>query len=174
MYLEGEKRLNPLVLLVLLSHIHLQLGYHDATCRFVSYSISSYFSHGVLAWIVTASAISKLCSTDFPCQNSASLVHWDDFSVDLVLSRVADQMRYTQLQRGLISWRQVYMVRSGICLFGLIFLYHVCQTPMLVMLGWLWWPVLTYVLILELVLRLIKGFDVEYCCSCHACTNIKP
>ena len=66
------------------------------------------------------------------------------------------------------------MVRLGICFYSLILLDDVYQTPMLVLLGWLWWPMLIYVLILQLVLRLIKGFDVEDCCSCHACTNSKP
>ena len=66
------------------------------------------------------------------------------------------------------------MVRSSICFYSLVMLCDVYQTPMLVLLGWLWWPMLIYVLILELVLRLIKGFDVEGCCLCHAYTNSKP
>ena len=53
----------------LLSHIHLQLGYHDAAYRLVSFSIPSYFSHGILAWIFTTSAIPEPCSSDFPCQD---------------------------------------------------------------------------------------------------------
>ena len=52
-----------------LPHIHLQLGYLDVTCKLTSYSILSYFSHGVLAWIITASAISEPCSAEFPCQD---------------------------------------------------------------------------------------------------------
>ena len=31
---------------LLSSHIHLQLGYHDAACKSISYSIPSYFSQG--------------------------------------------------------------------------------------------------------------------------------
>ena len=140
-----------------LSHIHLQLGYLDATCIYISYSILSYFSHGVLAWIITASAILEPCLVEFPCQDWDSVVHWDAFGHDLVhLSRVADQIWYTQLQRGPIRWRQVYMVRSGICFPSLILLYDVCQTPRLVLLGC---PMImvTYayicILMLELVLK---------------------
>ena len=52
-----------------ITYTFLQLGYHDATYRLVSYSISGYFLHGVLAWILTASAMPKPCSADFPCQD---------------------------------------------------------------------------------------------------------
>ena len=75
---------------------------------------------------------------------------------------------------GPIRWRHVYMVRSGICVFSLILLFDVYKTPMIVLLGWSWWPMIIYVLMLEIVLRLIKGLDVEDYCSCHAYTNSKP
>ena len=62
---------------------------------------------------------------------------------------------------GPIRWRQVYMLRSCICIDSFILLCDVCQTPMLVLLGWSWWTMLTSVRMLELVLRLIKGLDVK-------------
>ena len=73
---------------------------------------------------------------------------------------------------GLINWRQ-YMVRSGIHFLCLIFLYDVCQTPMLVMLGWLWWPMLVCTNALTRVMT-DQGTWCEDYFSCHACTNYKP
>ena len=52
---------------------------------------------------------------------------------------------------GLISWRYVYEVISGICFFGLILLYDVCQTIVLVILDD-YGDLCLYVLMLELVL----------------------
>ena len=156
----------------MLSHMHLQLGFHDATCRLVSFSISGYFSHGVLAWIITTSAIPEPCSSDFPCQDWDSGVHWDAFGDDLVHFFSRPQLIHTT-QRGLINWRQVYMVRLGICFFGLVLLYDVCQTPMLIMLGWLWWPMLICNNAWTCVM-INQGAWCEDCCTCHAHTNSKP
>ena len=79
---------------------------------------------------------------------------------------------------GLISWRQVYLVRSGIHFLGLILLCDVCQIPMLIMLGWLWWPMLIMLgwlwwpMLISIVALIYvmtnQGSWCEDCCSCHA------
>ena len=46
----------------------LQLGYHDATYKLISLFFRAIHSHGVLAWIITASAIPEPWSTEFPSQ----------------------------------------------------------------------------------------------------------
>ena len=75
---------------------------------------------------------------------------------------------------GLISWRQVYMVRSGIRFFGLIFALwcmsntYACHVRMIMV---------TYayiVLMLETCAMTNQRTCCEDCLSCHACTNSHP
>ena len=47
----------------------LQLGYHDAAYRLISLFFRAIHSHGVLAWIIRASAILEPCLAVFPCQD---------------------------------------------------------------------------------------------------------
>ena len=54
--------------------------------------------HGVLAWILTTSVFPEPCSSDFPCKDCDSGVHWNAFSDDIVhCSRPVDQSWYIQL-----------------------------------------------------------------------------
>ena len=125
----------------LLSHIHFQPGFHDAACKLVSFCISGYFYMGYQHGSLQLHSTSEPCSWYFPCQDWDSGVHWDDFGDDLVhFSRAADQelihiVRCLSFGDRYEWWDQVYF-------FGLVLLCDVSETPVLVMLGWLWWPML--------------------------------
>ena len=142
----------------------------DATCRLVSFSILGYFYMGYQHGSLQLHFTLEPCSSYFPCQDWDLGVHWDDFGDLVHFSRVADQELVHTVTGGLISWRQVYMVRSGIFPWFGFALWCisdtcVCHVRMIVV---------TYAYMFYIALTCVmidQGIRCEDCCPCHAQTK---